>query len=286
MRRSSIFICALIVFIAGAVIAAQDQQVQQNLAALETIQGKFSFVVIGDNRSGDDSYRKIVSVIVEKKPDFVINTGDLIPTPGDKKAWATFWELSKPITMPYFLAVGNHDVNAKVPGSEKIYKAEVDLPGNELYYSFNAGNSLFIVLDSSIADKEKRIIGEQYQWLEGVLANSRQRHTFVFLHHPLYTDPRKGHHRADSLDRYPETRDQLEALFARYKVTAVFAGHEHYYERRLVDGILHVITGGGGAPLYEKEEQGGFYHGILVTVDGDSVSCQVVDSNGKIRDKF
>ena len=70
------------------------------------------------------------------------------------------------------------------------------------------------------------------------------------------------------------------------KVDAVFAGHEHHYQRKTVDGILHVITGGGGAPLYDREEDGGFYHFVRVTVDGDRVSAEVIDMNGKVRDRF
>jgi len=266
--------------------AAQDQQIAQKLAVLEKAQGKITFVVFGDNRSGDDTYRKIVSLAMERKPDFIINTGDMIAKPGNKNDWANFWALSKPITVPYFLTVGNHDANPKIPFSEKTYKAQVDLPGNELYYSFVAGNSLLIVLDSYIDDQEKRIIGEQFKWLETVLANSIQKHKFVFLHHPLYTDLWKGHHAHDSLDRYPESRDRLESLFAKFKVDAVFAGHEHYYQRRMVDGIVHVITGGGGAPVYDREEDGGFFHFVQVTVDGDKVSAEVIDINGKVRDRF
>ena len=242
--------------------------------------------MVGDNRSGDDTYKKIVSMIMERKPDFVVNTGDMIATPGSRQDWAKFWEMSKPITVPYFLTVGNHDVHPKVPLSEKRYKEEVDLPGNELYYSFTAGNSLFVVLDSYIDDQEKRISGEQLKWLEGVFVNSQQKHKFVFLHHPLYTDLGKGHHAHDSVDAYPDSRDRLEALFAKFKVDAVFAGHEHYYERRTVDGIIHIITGGGGAPIYDKEEYGGFNHFVQVTVDGDKVSAEVVDISGKVRDRF
>jgi hypothetical protein len=70
------------------------------------------------------------------------------------------------------------------------------------------------------------------------------------------------------------------------KVTMVFAGHEHFYLRQTIDGIPHIITGGGGAPLYAKDEDGGFYHYIFVTVDGDKVKAEVVDINGKIRDEF
>jgi 3',5'-cyclic AMP phosphodiesterase CpdA len=285
--RSKIIAISILFLVSGSTaFSVQDQQIAQKLAALEKIQGKFSFIVLGDNRSGDDIYRKIVSWAIERKPDFIFNVGDMIETPGNKKDWANFWTLSKPITVPYFLVVGNHDVNSRMLFSEKRYKEQVDLPGNELFYSFVAGNSLFVVLDSFIGGQEKKIIGEQYTWLENVLAHAAQKHKFVFLHHPLYTDPGKGHHAHDSLDKYPESRDRLEALFAKYKVDAVFAGHEHYYQRRITDGIVHVITGGAGAPMSDSEEDGGFFHFVRVTVDDDTVSAEVIDINGRVRDRF
>jgi 3',5'-cyclic AMP phosphodiesterase CpdA len=277
---------ALVLLWTGAAFAAQDQQIQQKLIELENIPGAFSFIVVGDNRSGDGIYTQLISLMMERRPAFIVNTGDLISKPGDKQQWTKFWEMSKPILAPYFLAVGNHEVHAGVPQSETIYKEQVDLPGNKLYYSFSAGNSLFIVLDSNLRGQEKKITGEQFTWLEGVLAQTRQKHKFVFLHHPLYTSLGKGHHAHDSLDKYPEDRDRLEALFIKYKVDAVFAGHEHYYERRTKDGIFHIISGGGGAPMYDREEYGGFNHFVLVTVNGDKVSAEVIDLQGKIRDKF
>ena len=288
MGKRTIFLFCFVMGILAAlpVFAAQDQQIQQKLAALEKIEGKFSFVVIGDNRSDEETYKKLAIMIMGQRPAFVVNTGDMIQTPGDKKGWMKFWDVSRLITVPYFLAVGNHDAHPKVPFSEAIYKEQVDLPGNELYYSFTAGNSLFVVLDSMIDDQEKRIIGDQYKWLEGVLSGSDKKHKFVFLHHPLYTETRKGHHAGECLDTYPDLRNKLEALFVKTKVDAVYAGHEHFYQRKTVDGIAHVITGGGGAPLYIKDEDGGFYHFVRVTVDGDSVIAEVIDVNGKVRDRF
>lgn len=287
MRNKATLASLLAVVLAVSLsYAAQNQQIQEKLAALANIQGKFTFIVIGDNRSGDETYKKLVSLIAERKPDFVVNTGDMINKPGSTQEWGRFWELSRPITAPYFLAVGNHDVHQKVPRSEKTYQDQVDLPGNELYYSFDAGNSLFVVLDSFIAGQEKMIAGEQLKWFEALLAGSTRKHKFIFLHHPLYTDLGKGHHAHESLDTYPDSRDALEALFVKWKVDAVFAGHEHYYQRRTVDGVVHIIAGGGGAPLYDREEDGGFYHYVRVTVDGDRVSGEVIDINGKIRDKF
>jgi 3',5'-cyclic AMP phosphodiesterase CpdA len=288
MIKKRTYIAALLTVILSISVsfAAQDQQIQQKLAVLEAIQGKFTFIVLGDNRSGDDIYRKLVSQAMARTPAFIVNTGDLIATPGNKEDWTKFWEMSKPISVSYFLTVGNHDAHPKVLGSEKIYKEQVDLPGNELYYSFVAGNSLFVVLDSCLDDQGKKITGEQYTWLENVLASSDKKHKFAFLHHPLYTEPGKGHHAGDSLDKHPVERDRLEALFIKYKVETVFAGHEHLYQRKTVDNITHVITGGGGAPLYTKDEAGGFNHYILVTVDKDKTSVEVIDINGKVRDRF
>jgi 3',5'-cyclic AMP phosphodiesterase CpdA len=284
--RSLVPVLLITTLFVGLACAAQEQQIQQKLAALEQIKGKFSFVVLGDNRSGHEFYERIVAQIAARKPDFVVVVGDQIEQPGDRQEWKTFWELSKPITMPFFLTVGNHDISSKVPRSERTYKREVDLPGNELYYSFTAGNSLFIVLDSWIPGQEKRITGVQLKWLQALLTKSHRSHTFVFLHHPLYTSPGKGHHVNDSLDRHAAQRDRLEAVLKKFGVTAVFAGHEHYYERRTRDGFLHIITGGGGAPLDGSEDSGGFYHYIYVTVDGDRVRGEVVDINGKVRDLF
>jgi hypothetical protein len=284
ITKKSLITVLIIVSVIIPVFAGQDQQIGQKLDALKKIQGKFTFIVLGDNRSGDDIYSKLVGMMTERKPALIVNTGDQVPDEDDLKAWTTFWELSKPIKVPYFLTVGNHDVNdAK---SELFYKKQVDLPGNELYYSFTAGNALFIVLDSYLTGEQKKITGGQYKWLEGVLAKSTQRYKFIFLHHPLYPDKDKGRHYGNSLDRYPGDRDKLQALFVKHKVTMVFTGHDHLYLRKTVDGIPHVIAGGGGAPMYAAEKDGGFYHFIVVTVDGDKVSAEVIDIHGKVRDRF
>jgi acid phosphatase type 7 len=285
---SIIFYASVLVLVTWSSIsfAAQNQQLDQKLAALEKLQGRFTFVVFGDNRTGDDVYKKIVALAMERNPAFIVNTGDMIAKPGDKEQWAAFWEMSQPITVPYFLTIGNHDAHPKVPLSEKTYLEQVDLPGNERYYSFTAGNALFVVLDSYIENEEKRIMAEQLKWLEGVLANSGKKHKIVFLHHPLYTQPGRGHHGGDCLDKYPDLRVRLQALFVKSKVDAVFAGHEHFYQRMTVDNIPHIITGGGGAPLYSKEDEGGFYHLVQVTVDNDTVCAEVIDINGKVRDRF
>jgi len=267
----------------GCLSAEASKTLTQRLDKLKNIQGRFSFVVIGDTRSGGDNYSKLVKRAMEYKPNFMVNTGDMISLP-DQNLWVDFWQRSKPVTVPYFLTVGNHDVDAFM--GEDLYKEEVDLPGNKLYYSFAVGNSLFVCLDSNIPGQERKITDGQYKWLERMISNSGYEHKFVFVHHPLYPENGKGRHYEKCLDKYPAERDRLEGLFAKYKVNIVFVGHEHLYLRKVVDGIVQIITGGGGAPLYIGDKEGGFYHFILVTVDGNEVTGKVIDINGKVRDTF
>ncbi len=262
---------------AGLAYAETSKTLTQRLDKLKDIHGRFSFVVIGDTRSGGDNYGKLVARAMEYEPDFMVNTGDMIFLP-DQTLWADFWQRSKPVTVPYFLTVGNHDVDEFM--GEDLYKEEVDLPGNKLYYSFAVGASLFVCLDSNIPGQGRKITDGQYKWLERVLSTSGYEHKFVFVHHPLYPKNGKG------LDRYPTERDRLMGLFVKYKVNIVFVGHEHLYLRKVVDGIVQIITGGGGAPLYTVDREGGFYHFILVTVDGTEITGKVIDINGKVRDRF
>ena len=288
-RRTTVFLVSALVVLAAAAFAAEPS-ISQRLDTLKRLPSTFSFIVLGDTRAGDPAcdavYAKVITAAMERKPDLIVNTGDEIDKPGNIDNWKRFRELSKDVTVPYFLTVGNHDIHPAVPGSENIYKAETDLPGNELYYAFVAGNALFVVLDSSVKGEEKQITGEQYAWAEKVLGASREKHKFIFVHHPVFPEAGKGKHNGNSLDRYKDERDRLHALFVKHKVTAVFAGHEHLYLRKVVDGIRYVITGGGGAPLYAKEVDGGFHHFVRMTVNGDEVSGEAVDVNGKVRDRF
>jgi len=278
------FIALVFVFLTFALSFAETHEtLSQKLEALSKIHGGFTFAVIGDTRSGGDDYFELVRTVMEHKPDFVVNTGDMVSSSNIAR-WSEFLEQSKAITVPYFLTVGNHDVSDKK--SEALYKEEVDLPGNELYYSLTVDDSLFIFLDSNIPGQDRKITGDQYKWVEQTLAASDQKYKFVFVHHPLYPEKGLGHHYGGSLDKYPKERDRLESLFVKYGVNIVFAGHEHLYLRKMVGGIMHIITGGGGASLYAGVEKGGFYHFILVKVDETNVTGKVIDITGKVKDTF
>lgn len=167
--------------------------------------------------------------------------------------------------------------------SEGIFKEEASLPGNGLYYSFSVGNALFIILDSSLAGHRRQTSGDQLDWLAEQLKVSGQ-HKFVFVHHPLYSDRISLSGILGGAAR--KTRERLLDILKSGQVDAVFAGHLHFLQRKVFDGLTQITSGGGGAPLITEEEKGGFFHFILVTVDGDTARGEVIDQDGKVRDSF
>ena len=272
---------ALVVLLLVPVAAhAESPALKAELARLAATKGPFTFAVMGDNRSGDRVFAKVVAQLVARAPLFVMGVGDAIAHTGDREAWAHFRELASPITVPIFLAPGNHDIDGAK--SVQVWRDVNDLPGNELFYSFTVGRNLFVVLNSHDPSAEQRIPAEQLSWLAGTLDPTKYDHQFVFLHHPPFLW-KGATHEGEALDRYPAERDRLHALLAEKKATIVFAGHEHTYRRMRKDGVVYVVTGGAGSPLYGK---GSFNHGIVLRVDGPRVEAKVIDREGVLRDEF
>lgn len=280
MKRITVLLVVLGALFSLQSASAESEAIKQKLKDLAAVEGAYTFALIGDNRSGDRIYQKIVQRALARKPRFAVNTGDLIPHPGDRDQWRNFWKLSKPVDIPYFLTPGNHDIDDKE--SEEVWRDEVDLPGNETYYSFTVGNDLFVVLNSCEPGYDRRIDGAQLKWLRRTLEAGKYRHKFVFLHHPLFV-PHGVKYEGETLDRYPELRDRLHRLFVEKGVTAVFVGHVHAFHRMEKDGLAYIITGGAGAPLYGK---GSYNHIMIIHVKGPRLEAKVIDKEGIMRDEF
>ncbi|MDI7260684.1 MAG: metallophosphoesterase [Thermodesulfobacteriota bacterium] len=261
--------------------AGSVRDVIRNIEQVQSIAPSFQFAVIGDSRDGEKVYTQLIQAILERKPDFIIHLGDMIAKP-DEKEWRQFFEISKSISLPFFPVAGNHDVGTTLLG-EEMYRKQFLLPEKRTYYAFRAGGSLFIILDS---EKGKgKISDEQRQWLREILGSSSHAFKLVFLHRPLFL-PADSFKKGRGMDKFPFDRDQLHQLFVEAKVNAVFAGDDHRYDRREKDGILYIISGGGGAPLHPFKERGGYFHYLWVFVQADRIEGEVVDLEGEVRDRF
>lgn len=261
--------------------ALSIREVSQNVERVKSIESPFQFAVIGDSRDGEKIYGQLMQRILKRKPDFIIHLGDMITQPGEKE-WESFFEISKPIDLPFFPIVGNHDVGDTVRG-EEIYRKQFLLPEGKTYYVFRAGSGLFVILDSEKG--RGRIADEQWSWLESSLSHSSERLKLVFIHQPLFL-PGDSLKTGRAMDKYPADRDNLHRLFLKTGVKAVFAGHDHRYDRREKDNILYAITGGGGAPIYAFKDQGGYFHYVWISVQTGRMDGEVIDLEGQIQDRF
>jgi len=265
-----LLVCALAILwtaVAGCQLAPQRAE------------GVYSFVTLGDNRSGvpivqPQAYRDIIGQVnrLRPRPEFVVIVGDLILGYVDDRElavqeWEEFDRVTATFEPPVYLVPGNHDI-----WDEESYALYKERYG-PTYYSFDHGADHFIILSSEEPGEVNTIAGAQLEWLARDLEAHRDaEHTFVFLHRPLW-----GSHRGMAGSGWGEN---VHPLLARYGVEAVFAGHDHeFVNYGTRDGVQYYVTGGAGAPT---SGIGGFHHFMVTTVAPEGVSSVVIDTEGNV----
>jgi predicted phosphodiesterase len=226
----------------------------------------FTFYVYGDTRSHPDAHGQVVAAMMAeaarlKQYTFVVHTGDFAmqeskefrqaTVMADEKVTADeFFAPAAPLLerMPLVPVRGNHELFQDL--FSKYFPAPehpVSSAGGD-DYCFDYGSVRLIVLDKYAP---RSAMDARMKWMSARLAEDNDRWRLVTIHEPIYSS---GEHGSAT-----QTRALLEPLLVAGKVHAVFAGHDHDYERtKPVQGIVHIVTGGGGAPLYDltKEHTG------------------------------
>ncbi|MGH9312394.1 MAG: metallophosphoesterase [Vicinamibacterales bacterium] len=247
-------------------------------------EGSLKFAVIGDSGTGGSAQYEVAKRMAEAHALFpfelVLMMGDNLygserPQDYEKK----FERPYKPLLdakVKFYASLGNHDDR-----EQRMYK--LFNMGGELYYTFKAPEQdvRFFALESTYPDRR------QMEWLERELKSSGEDWKIVFFHHPIYSS---GGRHGSSLD----LRQRLEPLFIKYNVSAVLAGHEHFYERiKPQNGILYMTSGGAAklregnirpnSPLTAK----GFdddNHFVLMEIEGDEMYFQAISRRGETVD--
>lgn len=250
----------------------------------------FSFAVMGDSRGGIEQHRRVIDRMSQEVPDFVLGTGDMVDEGYRQDQWQQFFDVENRLLRDnvYFPALGNHDRQGRGRTAD-TYRAYFSVPENggdtERYYAFTYAASRFLVLDSNAYSFA---LTDQTAWIERELVATRQdpslHHIFVVMHHPPYSISLHG--------GATELRERWTPLFEAYGVTAVFAGHDHVYERAEHNGLRYFVSGGGGAPLYPRRSKPNpidveavkkferTLHFLRVTVTGERIEVTAVRADG------
>ncbi|MFH1746001.1 MAG: metallophosphoesterase family protein [Planctomycetota bacterium] len=274
----------------------------------------FSFVVFGDSGKGTQAQyllaaRMWTDAIV---PDFMLHTGDLIYGEGERfhykdRFFTPYRHLLAEVN--FWPCLGNHDIgNYKIPAEKagQAYFEVFELPDNgppaavpECNYWFDYASARIAVIDSNKEHDEATLAEQVVPWLEEVFADCDATWKFVSLHHPLYT--------SGAYQEEPRLQNTLVPVFERLGVDIAFSGHDHMYQRMLPisagqlapdgDGVVYVITGAGGARLYDAipPDQRPPYLAALynevhsftyVQIDGHELRLQQISVDGDILDEW
>jgi len=226
-----------------------------------------TIIAYGDMRFTDPSNvtatnpsvrQALIARIAEEKPDVVLLTGD-VPWHGGNAGDYTVYEAeTKPwrdAHLRVYPALGNHEFAQCQPEDclENWWQAFPVLRGRR-WYSAQLGAEIYaIALDS---DTSLLPQSEQARWLEAEIASlpSSVKFVFIIMHHPpvadiqtkMFTDhnPRENE---IALSKLVEANHKSAAKFI------VIAGHIHNYERFEQNGVLYLVSGGGGAVPYPVE---------------------------------
>jgi hypothetical protein len=245
-------------------------------------EGSVRFMVVGDTGTGTDKQQELADLMVKYRQvfpfEFALMMGDNMY--GGERAEdykIKFEDVYKTLLnekVKFYATLGNHDE------SNQRFYANFNMNGEE-YYRFTKGNVAFYALNSNYMD------ARQIKWLEGQLSNDTSDWKIVFFHHPPYSSG--GKHGSDT-----KLREVVEPIFMKYGINAVFAGHEHFYERiKPQKGIYYFISGAGGklrdgdvkqgSPLTEKafDKDMSF---MLIEVASDQLHFQVISRTGETVD--
>jgi 3',5'-cyclic AMP phosphodiesterase CpdA len=239
--------------------------------------------VYGDSRSGHDAHRRIVEGIERINPAAVFHTGDLVNNGAKKANWKTFNEITADLQFntPFYPAIGNHE---KPNDPSTLYFEQFDLPGNERWYTKDINGISFVVLDT---DSSLAVGSDQYEWLNARLESMDAHRTIaVVFHYPPFST---GNHGGDEKG----LKYSIVPLFEKHDVDLVFSGHDHNYERSMVNGIHYLVTGGGGAPIRKQARKSPesqlfiqAHHFCVIYREGGKLMVDVWSSDVLLIDQF
>jgi len=260
------------------------------LSAPAETEPNLKFLCYGDTRSYPSDHDAVCEQMIATYTNdpgyqtFAGHVGDWVNDGSLENDWTTeFFDRSQPnaLTMmanvPIMGCMGNHEYNGVLYQKYWPY----NFAGSR-YFSFDYGPVHVVIVDQYVSYTPG---SAQYTWLENDLASTAKPWKFLIFHEPAWSAG--GHSNSTT------AQEVFQPLCLQYAIKVVFAGHNHYYSRCEVDGIHHVTTGGGGAPLYAPSTSYPYvvaatqvHHHCEINIQGDQLDFVARDRNGNIIDSF
>jgi predicted phosphodiesterase len=171
---------------------------------------------------------------------------------------------------------GNHE------GAGTNYNKYYPYPYVSTFYrSFDYGPVHVAIVDQYVSCSSG---SAQYNWLQNDLATSSKPWKIVVYHEPAWSAG--GNYNSTA-------RTHLQPLFETYGVDMAVSGHNHFYSHSEVNGVQHITTGGGGAPLHNGNATAAYVlaynksnHHCEIDIRGNQLHFTAVNKNGEVIDTF
>ncbi len=234
--------------------------------------------------------RALVAKVASEKPAALFINGD-IPWHGIDADYAVFRDETQAWRgrhLRIYPALGNHEFSACLESAclERWWETFPELRGRRWYSVAIGTRFVGIALDT---DASLLPGSEQRQWLEGQIEGlgPRVRLVLLVMHHPPVADPQSGR----LADHNPRPNEISLAEYLRTVAPnsaasfIVSAGHIHNYERFEEDGVIYLVTGGGGAAPYPVGRTGSDsfqsadfpnYHYVRLELHGNRVTGEMI----------
>jgi acid phosphatase type 7 len=259
--------CVPVVLILAAVVGAPPRAATTFSVPQKGLPDPLVLIAYGDMRftpsgeteaSSPHARRALVAAIAAENPAAVFINGD-VPWHGvdaDYKVYRSETRRWRAKHLRVYAALGNHEFSACQESIclERWWNTFAQLRGRR-WYSVAIGDKVVgIALDS---DASLLPGSDQRLWFEDQVASldPKVRLVLIIMHHPPVADVQTS----KLTDHNPRPNEQSLAAYLKTAAAAtaarfvVSAGHIHNYERFLQDGVMYLVSGGGGAFPYEVE---------------------------------
>lgn len=263
-------------------------------------QSAVRFAVIGDYGVDNAAQQSVATRLASFSPEFITTVGDNTYFTGSLADWdrtqgkyygnfikypagsASAFAGNGVTVNNFFPILGNHDWDAGLSSYTNYFELPASIAGGERYYTFSRGPVQFFMLDSDSREPDGNTAASaQAAWLQSEMLASTARWKIVQFHHPSQTSLSAS---GPSLN--------MRWDFAGWGASAVFMGHNHFYERLNVGGLPYFVNGSGGVALhginvvdpnsqYRNTSEHGF---VLADADESTLVIRFITAGGETRD--
>lgn len=226
------------------------------------------------------------------KPDVAINLGDLVEDFNDHDKDIInlnfIWNMLKDINVPFYSAIGNHDLRSMSSRTE----VEQIMGYEHSTFSIDMLGYHFVFLGLDVKNKanvesggilKTRCISEEdLEWLKNDLEKN-ELPSLIFTHYGLAEDDMKGNW---WFERNPDhavlgnRKEVKEMLKNDENLIAIFSGHQHWTKKTVEDGISYYVVGS----LTENINDDGIPDGVYFEVNLNGNEIEVKENHIRLNE--